>query len=146
MSSPVFSTELTPEPGLRRVVLVSGVVMLVLGLVIVAAMSATVTVRVLIATAWLLLAYRQLLALVRHHALVHRIRVYADGSAEIAAADGAWRPATLSPGSVVLERLAWLRLDTGFVPQAGELLAGNARKNKDWRRLPMIWRHLGSAA
>lgn len=146
MSLTEFSTELTPEPGLRRVVVVSGVAMLALGLVVVAAMSVTLPVRACIAAVWLLLVSRQLRALFRHNAMVRGIRIYADGSAEIADAAGAWHPATLAPGSMVLERLAWLRLDTGAGPQAGELLAGNARKNKGWRRLQMIWRHMGSAA
>ena len=120
--------------------------MLVLGLIVIAAMSTPPPVRALLAAAWLVLASRQLRALLRHNAMVRRIRVYADGSAEIADACGAWHPAKLRSGSVVLDRLAWLRLDAGDAPQAGELLAGNSRKSKEWRRLQMIWRHLGSAA
>ena len=141
-----FSTELHPEPLLRRIVLASGTVMLGAGLMVIAAMSATAAVRGLVALAWLLLACRQLWAQARHNALVRRIRIYADGSVEFAVAGGHWHPATLASGSIVLERLAWLRLDVGNAAPSGELLAGNSRKNKDWRRLQMIWRHLGRAA
>lgn len=120
--------------------------MLGLGLVVIAAMSIPPVQRLLVACAWLLLAGRQLRSALRHNATVTRIRVYADGSAAIADPGGCWRPATLAPGSIVLERVAWLRLDVPGASHGGELLAGNSRKNNDWRRLQMIWRHLGSAA
>ena len=146
MLSIEFSTELSPESRLRRLVVGSGVVLLALGLLVIAVMSTPPGIRVLIAIVWLVPTSRQLLRMLRHYAVVQRIRVYPDGSARIATADGAWQPASLGSGSVVLERVAWLRLDTGDGPAVGELLTGNSRKNKDWRRLQVIWRHLGSAA
>ena len=143
MSSIAYSTELRPDPRLRRLVLGSGIGLLVLGLIMIAAMSISTPARWGLALAWTLLATRQLWVLVRHYAGVRQIRIYADGSATIAAADDAWHAAAVLPGSVVLDRIAWLRIGIDGASPGAELLAGNARENKEWRRLQVIWRHLG---
>ena len=146
MSSSTFSTELRPEPRLRWLVVLSGVGMLLLGLVVISSMSAGVAVRVPGALAWLGVGGYQLHRLVRCYQLCRRIRINEDGSAEIATAGGAWRVAELQTGSVVLQRIAWLRIDAGGRRKFAELFVGNCRENESWRRLQIIWRHLGSAA
>ena len=143
MSSIAFSTDLLPDPRLRRIVLGSAIGLFALGLVIVATMSIAIPFRVALGSGWLLLAMRQLRILACHHARTGRIRIYADGSAEVAAAAGAWHAATLAPGSIVLDRIAWLRLECVDGTSGAELLTGNSRRNEEWRRLQMIWRHLG---
>ena len=57
---------------------------------------------------------------------------------------GEWRTASLLSGSLVLPGVAWLRISVGTGPAYGELLTGNPRKNEDWRRLLVIWRHIGA--
>lgn len=70
----------------------------------------------------------------------------AGGAVEVVGQDGGWRAATLQNGSVVLSEFAWLRIETCDGRKVVELLRGNCRKNKEWRRLQMIWRHLGGSA
>ena len=119
--------------------------MLAIGLAVIVFMSVSLTLRLVTGAGWLWLGSSQLFNAWRAFTLVCRIRLHADGSAEIGDPSGAWRCATLGRGSVVLERVAWLRFDVDGGSQIAELLTGNPRKNKDWRRLQVIWRHLGSA-
>ena len=143
LSSIAYSTELTPDRRLRRLVLGSGVCLLLLGLIVIAAMSISAVARLGLAIAWTLLAAHQLRGLARYYAGARKIVVHADGSATVGVGDHTWHAATILPGSIVLDRVAWLRIGIDGAPTGGELLAGNARENKEWRRLQVIWRHLG---
>lgn len=146
MSSNAFSTELEPSPRLRRLVLASGIALQLLGQLVISQMSVDPAVRIAASGAWSLLGVLQLRRLIRGYRACRRLRIHADGSAEIADAGGAWRGAKLQPGCVVLERVAWLRLDAGRRQKFAELLVGNSRQSNAWRRLQVIWRHLGSAS
>jgi len=59
-------------------------------------------------------------------------------------ADGNWHPARLLPGSMLLRRVGWIRWDDGCGRQYAELLRGRSRESDDWRRLQVIWRHIGA--
>jgi len=109
-------------------------------------MSIDPAVRLLAAGAWLPIGLLELCRFVQGYRSCERLRVFADGSAATADATGAWRKAKLRPGSVVLDRVAWLRIDAGQGGRFTELLVGNSRKNNEWRRLQVIWRHLGTAS
>lgn len=80
----------------------------------------------------------------RGYAMTRGLRITADGSLRCLDARGRWQPARILPGSVVLARLAWLRFETGKGAQAAELLRGDPRKSQHWRRLQVIWRHIGA--
>ena len=73
------------------------------------------------------------------------LRVGADGHALILGADGQWHRATLLDGGVLLRRWGWLRLRTEAGAVFAEPLRGHSRKSRDWRRLQVIWRHVGAA-
>ena len=145
MSSSAFLTELEPVPWLRWLVLISGSVMLLLGLLIIYLMAVNPAVRFMTASAWLPIGLLELRRIAHGYRNCERLRIFADGSAAIADATGTWCKASLRPGSVVLDRVAWLRIDAGQGRRFAELLVGNSRKNNAWRRLQVIWRHLGTA-
>ena len=145
MLSSTFSTELEPEPRLRWLVLGSASTMLLVGLLIVYRLSVGPGIRFVVAGAWASIGLLELRRLVLGYRSCRRVRIYADGSAETADATGTWHSARFQPGSVVLDRFAWLRIDAGRGRRFAELLVGNSRKNNEWRRLQVIWRHLGAA-
>ena len=94
--------------------------------------------------AWLLLTGREI---VRLAVAFHRnagYRLYADGSVDILSHRGGRRRATLAAGSLVLGGVAWLRFQPASGPCSAELLAGNSRKDQDWRRLQVICRLLAA--
>lgn len=119
--------------------------MLVLGLLVISLMSMDPAIRFLAAGAWLPIGLAELHRFARGYRSCRRLRVHADGSAQIADAAGAWHAVQLRPGCVVLDRIAWLWIDAGPGRKFAELLVGNSRKNNEWRRLQVIWRHLGAA-
>ncbi len=72
------------------------------------------------------------------------IRLTAGGDALILDPEQRWHPATLQTGSVLLRNYVWLRLRGANGRLYSELIRGDARKSQDWRRLQLIWRHIGA--
>ena len=161
MSSTAYWAVLPPDIALRRLVIAGGVALLCAGLLLLAFLDVPLALRIAIAVLWggmtawrivqLALAYR------RHGTL----RIGSGGAVEISrhdagrvvgsAADANGNAKTvsgqLSHGSIVLRRLAWLRV----VPAEGqpyvELLRGDDKageRSDDWRRLQVICRHLAA--
>lgn len=95
------------------------------------------------AAGWLAYSLLELWRLARAYRIVASLAVAADRSVELVLRDGERIAARLEPGSLILPQLAWLRLKTDCGLRYGELLRGNSRKNKDWRRLQVIRRHVG---
>lgn len=146
MSSSTFSTELTPNPRLRRIVVLSGCCTTVLGLVTILTLSIGPQLSLAAAAVWLMLSVRELRVITRGYKCCRGIRIAANGDVAVRISERDWRTARLASGSVVLAGLAWLRIETHDGQRFAELLSGNCRKNKKWRRLQVIWRHLGTAA
>ena len=80
----------------------------------------------------------------RGFAICRRIRIHSDGEAAVLNNDGEWLPGALQTGSVLLRRLGWLRIRGASGQVFLELIRGNARQSHDWRRLQVIWRHIGA--
>jgi hypothetical protein len=114
------------------------------GLALVAAMPVAAHWRVVGAVLWLLLSTREMHCIARGFSRCQRLRIAQNGDAEVMTPDGGWVPATLCAGSIVLPRLAWLRLRADNGQHFAELLRCESPRNKDWRRLQVIWRHLGA--
>jgi len=144
VSSTPYSTELTPDPFLRRMVLLSGVVLTGTGLVMIGVAAVAVHFRLSGACLWLWLGLRQVLQIAKGHEHCRRIRIDCDGNMEILRHGGDWVAATLASGSVVLPRLVWLRYRDPEGRVYGELLSGRRRQNRAWRRFHVIWKHLGA--
>jgi len=145
VSSSTFLTELTPDPRLRLIVVLSGLVTTMLGLITIASLSSAVWLRLGAAVVWLSLSAWELLHIAKSYKHCRRIRLVADGSVAVQTPAGVWQQGRLRSGSVVLSGLAWLRIELANGDKIVELLRGNCRKNKQWRRLQVIWRHLGTA-
>ncbi len=122
----------------------SGVAATVVGLVTIVLLSLPLTWRAFAALVWLLLNGRELALFSKGHKRCQRIRIEHSGDVELLAPDGNWTPATLLAGSVVLRRFAWLRFETRDGRRFAELMCCKTAQNKEWRRLQVIWRHLGA--
>jgi len=72
------------------------------------------------------------------------IRIDSNGEVTILVNDEKWVPATLLTGSVVLRKLGWIRLKGESGQIFLELIRGDARQSQNWRRLQVIWRHIGA--
>lgn len=100
--------------------------------------------RVAAAAAWTAVNARQLHLIARGYMRCRRIRIASDGSATIQAPDGNWFAATMLAGSIVSSRIAWLRLAADDGQHFAELVRAKNAENEQWRRLQVIWRHLGA--
>jgi hypothetical protein len=73
-----------------------------------------------------------------------RLRISCDGELRLFDRQGDWQAGTLLAGSVLLRRIGWIRIRTGEGRIFAELVRGRCRYNADWRRLQVIWRHVGA--
>lgn len=144
MSSPTYSTELQPDPRLRRIVLLCGIVAALVGLALLLTLRIALPWRALAAVAWLIANTRQLFGIANGYKRCQRIRIDQSGAVTMQAPDGCWFPATLIQGSVVLTDIAWLRCKAEDGQQFAELIAAKSVRNESWRRLQVIWRHVGA--
>lgn len=94
---------------------------------------------------WLVRCLLELRSQVRGASRIDRIRICPTGSLEGLSGRGTVEPLTLLSGSVVLSRVAWLRLRLNDGLQYGELLTGNPRRDEQWRRLQLNWRQRAAA-
>lgn len=139
-SYPAYSATIRPDARLRALVFASGIALTVAGALAVISLPVDPALRLAMAAAWTAFT---VLTLVRQHrrALsVHAYRLYADGSLDLLDVDGA-RSGRLLAGSVVCEHVGWLRVGSPDGCVWAELVRGNPRKNKEWRRLQVIFRH-----
>ena len=144
MSSTAFSADLHPEPGLRGLVLASGLLLAALGVLLAVHVEVGTSARAVLALVWLCTVGRELWCLLRAFKRVGKLRLYPGGRVEIQRRDGGAQAARLAAGSIVLPGLAWLRVRTGDGLRFAELLQGNSRESEEWRRFQVIWRHIGA--
>ena len=144
MSSTAYFAEITPEPFLRRIVLWSGVTLAVAACLIILSLPVAAWLRLAGCGLWAAMAGRELRLLQRAWRACRRLRFRAGGDIELLEADGQWHAASLEAGSVLLQKAGWIRLRNRCGVRYGELLRGNARSSADWRRLQVIWRHVGA--
>ena len=145
MSSSKYFADLPPDPRLRRLVQLSGIVLAMLGVLLVLTLPLRPMATIPSAGAWLSFCVREFILLRRGFALCCRIRIMADGALRVLGPDGNWRVARLASGTVVLRRYAWIRCRIEAGQYCAELVRGNCRQSHDWRRLQVIWRHVGGA-
>lgn len=120
----------------------SGALGTALGLLVILDLPVSLPLRLPAAAAW---AFTGLAGLLQTHSAYRTslaYRVFGDGSIEILTASGGTRAAALAAGSRLEERLGWLRIRAADGGCWGELVAGDARKSKAWRRLRVIFRQL----
>lgn len=93
---------------------------------------------------WVAAGRFELANLQRGYDVCKSIRIDSSGAVTIFNSDQEGTPATLQTGSVLLRNLGWLRLQSTDGQYFLELVRGNARQSQDWRRLQVIWRHIGA--
>ena len=133
-----------PDPKLRRLVLGIGALLSLGGIVAIWATEIPWSARTALAVSWGLVSGRNLVLIAQRYKACCRIQLDASGELQVYGADGRCTTATLEPGSVVLQWAAWLRYRTGEGMRHAELLGGKTAGPHDWRRLQVIWRHLGA--
>jgi hypothetical protein len=94
---------------------------------------------------WLILCFKELWVLRVAYSRYGLLKIDHSGAVELVSDSGEHHAAVLLPASVVLPGFAWLRLRSSDGLCFGEFLRGNSRKDKQWRHLQVIWRHLGAA-
>jgi len=142
VSSSVFVVTIRSSEVLRQTVLLSGAGLGLLGAISIAMLPLDVEFRAFGAAAWLLVTGRDVWRLSRGYRRYRSILVDERGQATLCGPPGPDQAAELTAGSVLLQGVGWLRFRADDGTYHAELVAGNLRKNKDWRRLQVIWRHL----
>ncbi len=128
-----------------RVVVVAGAVSTAaLGVIAILAMNADIRWRSVAALLWTLSAVRELCVITHGYKRFRRLRIYATGEVDLQGSDGKWCSAKILSGSVVLSRIAWLRLAPERGGHCAELVRGRSSESDAWRRFQVIWRHLGA--
>ncbi len=96
-------------------------------------------IRLPLCAVWLVTGVRELSRQSRGYERIKSIRLEA-GAAMVTDRRGRQAPVQILPGSVVLPRLAWLRLKCPDGLIYGELLRGDAAVCRQWRHLQILWR------
>jgi hypothetical protein len=145
VSSNAYCAELRPDPSLRRIVCYTGIALVAAGLLAIVHLPGPAVLRVAIALGWCAWCWRELVRLRRAWSVCEALRIDAAGDVAIMCPDRDWAPARLLPGSVLLRRAAWIRIEAADGSVFAEPLRGTCRKCHDWRRLQIIWRHIGAS-
>ena len=143
MSSSKYSAELCPDVLLRRVVLVSGMGFTVLGVALILTLPLHLAALIAGSVGWLLFCARELVIAGRGFSYCRRLRIAEGGDILLLDPDGVWKAARLLSGSAVLRRVGWILFETSEGRRYAELVRGRCRESDDWRRLQVIWRHIG---
>ncbi|HSM30110.1 MAG TPA: hypothetical protein VK854_05365 [Woeseiaceae bacterium] len=130
---------------MRRLVLLSGALLFIAGLAFVPVLAVAAGLKAVLAITWTCLCGYEWLAFRRGYAASRALRIAAGGHVERQCRDGSWQPVRLCAGSVVLSRFAWLRVAPPGAWPYSELLSAASHESEDWRRLQVIWRHIGAA-
>jgi hypothetical protein len=113
------------------------------GGLLITVMPLALTVRILFAALWLGSGLLELRSMALGMARLEAIRIAPDGRV-CGLSEGGIEPLELLPGSVVLARVAWLRIRFADGLRYGELLTGNPRRCRNWRCLQLVWRQRSS--
>jgi len=144
MSSSRYCSTIHPDQRLRLAVLGLGALLLAFGTWTIAGLPLALYWRSPLLLTWVAMAGAEIALLSRAYRLHSCYRIYADGTIEMTTAGSGRRLGAFAAGSVVLPGIAWLRIRPVVGRAWGELIVGNSRKNKEWRRLQVICRLVGA--
>ena len=139
MSLAVFKTELDPSPGLRKLVLLSGVAALLAGTAVILYLPLPLVWRGAIGAIWIIDCGRELIGVQRGNARISRLQLDANGDIFATRPDGGSESLILLSGSVVSSRLSWFRLRFPDGSVGAELMSGDPHRDPRWQRLQLIW-------
>jgi len=112
---------------------------ILIGMVLLSRLPLPVTIRLSLIAFWLSTGVRQFARQSRGMQRTRAIRLE-PGEAKVIDPQGSQLPVQIMSGSVVLPRLAWLRLKCPDGLIFGELLRGDAAHDEQWRHLQVLWR------
>lgn len=144
MSSNAFSADIKPTPALQRLVLFGGALTGLAGMVLVLGLPVAFVWRAAGCCACLIACAAELRRLHLDWRFFVAARVAHDGSAALFDRNGGRHAATLQAGSVLLRRHGWLIFACDGGRSFVAPLRGDGREDADWRRLQVIWRHIGA--
>jgi hypothetical protein len=116
-----------------------------LGMVTIFSLPVDVRLRAFAATVLALWGGAQWLLITSAHKRYRRVRIDSDGTAALLHRGGEWHAAIICDDSIVLANYAWLKLKPAPGGTYCELMRAVSSEDKQWRRLQVIWRHLGTA-
>ena len=131
---------------MRQIVVAAAWAAMAFGLITIISLPIDGLLRAAGSSIWLIAMGAELIVISSAHKRFGRIRMHSDGQVELRDNDGHWHGATIGNGSIVLPKLAWLRIKTASGGRYHELLRRNSMQSEQWRRLQVIWRHLGAAS
>jgi len=148
VSSTAYFAKIYPDPFLRRIVLASGALLALVGIPLLVILPVAPELRAAGVITWLALAANELSRVRCAWHACQALRFSADGTVTVLMPGQDWQPARPLSGGILLRRVGWIRLSvalpTGRKLVLGELLRGDCRHGPDWRRLHVIWRHIGA--
>jgi hypothetical protein len=142
--SNAYSAELQVDPALRRLVTGSGLLLLLAGVAAIFTLPVPPPQRAGAALLWSAWSGWGMWRLIGRWRTYVALRVSADGSVRLRRSDGEWREATLLPGSILLQDWGWIRLRTHGGAAFAEPCRAGRQDRRDWRRLQVLWRHIGA--
>ena len=143
MSSTKFVCDLPVSRRLRSFLVTGAVIAWLAGSLLVAALPVTAVLRAMLGLLFTASCWLELRSQCRGMARIDRIRIRPRGPLEGRTTDGERLPLELLPGSVVLDRGAWLRLRFPDGTVGGEWLAPAGGEREHWRMLQLLWRQSG---
>jgi hypothetical protein len=144
VSSAGFEAGLVPTRWARRFLVLLSAGATLTGILLILDLPLLPAPKVLFGALWLGAGLAEARAQFRGMRRICRFRISADGSLEGQAPDGGIEAIQLTSGSVVLARMAWLRVRFSDGTAYGELLTGDGRVDDDWHRLQLVWRQRAS--
>ena len=145
LSSNTYSSEIDPDPRLRRLVLATGWIAMLLGVVTILSLPVAGFLRAASTFVWCAIVGAELGFISSTHKRFTRLRISSEGECDLRNKEGEWVAAKIAGGCVVLAQMAWLRLQLPSGRCHLELVSGDVCESEQWRRLQVIWRHLGAA-
>ena len=115
-----------------------------LGAAVIAGLEAPLAMRVGGIIAFPAIVGIQLAVLRRGWSQCVAFRVCADGAVRVLGPDGEWSAGRLEPDGMLLRRWGWIRLRAESGRPFAEPVRGSCRESREWRRLQVIWRHVGA--
>ena len=124
--------------------LTSGRLLIAAGLVLILTLDLDTAIRAASGLVWFFAGRYELIRIERGFESCNAVRLSSDGEIALLNNDQEWLPVTLQTGSIVLRNYAWLRLRAANGDNFVELMRGDTRQSEEWRRLQVIWRHIGA--
>ena len=119
--------------------MLAGCAALLVGLLLLIRLPLSVPIRLPLCALWIIGSIRELSRQSRGFDRIKAIRLEVGGATVIDRL-GIQAPVQIMSGSVVLPRLAWLRLRWPDGLICGELLRGDPAVCRQWRHLQILWR------